>query len=274
MGKKLFFIATLLVSAAPFAQTVQRIAVSGLVQASAGEDVDGVSVYNISTGKGTVTDSLGRFTVQVAANDRLHISAIHFKPFVAVVGESVIGDKQVTVFLSPYVNYLEEVILKSHDLTGNLAKDAKTIDANVLVPNWDLSYAALEFKNNFKKDALSTIEGNAAEEALGYRQVKNGANIVGVVALLVNAVLPQGAKKESGPGRSSFTAKVQLLKNRFSPQYLNSVFGVPDNLATDFLFYAVENGFTESMLKGANGLQLTNFMFAQSQGYKNSIGEK
>ncbi|MCB0464912.1 MAG: hypothetical protein KDC78_04440, partial [Aequorivita sp.] len=75
MTKKLLLLLFIVVSPALFAQDIDRTKVSGKIHVPQGEDAEGISVYNISSQKGTITNADGSFEIEIAENDRLQITA-------------------------------------------------------------------------------------------------------------------------------------------------------------------------------------------------------
>ena len=60
------------------AQDIQRVEISGKIIVDS-PDVEGVTVFNATSNKGTITDAEGKFSILVALNDRLQISALQFE---------------------------------------------------------------------------------------------------------------------------------------------------------------------------------------------------
>ena len=99
----LFFTYTL------FAQDSTRVEVKGKIIVNT-PDIEGVTIYNVSSNKGTVTDANGEFKLNVMLNDKVEISALQFKDFSLVVTQSIVKNKQMTVFLVEQINKLDEVV--------------------------------------------------------------------------------------------------------------------------------------------------------------------
>lgn len=78
--------------------------VQGEIIVPKGDDREQISVYNVSSQKGTVTDVDGRFELAVATNDRVLISALQFQSFTVVVDEGVINAKVMRVYMNPAIN--------------------------------------------------------------------------------------------------------------------------------------------------------------------------
>jgi hypothetical protein len=61
MAKKLLLLLLFVAAPALFAQDIDRTKVSGKIHVPQGEDAEGISIYNISSQKGTITNADGTF---------------------------------------------------------------------------------------------------------------------------------------------------------------------------------------------------------------------
>ena len=254
------------------AQDVERVVVEGFITAPQSEDVEGVNIYNNSTQKGTVTNEKGEFTLKVGVNDRVLITALQFQSFTIIVDKGIIDTQKMKIYLNPAVNQLEEVIVRPYDLSGNIVADVNRVKTYTFAPKMDLSYEALNFKYEFQPDALTKIDGNAAEEALNNEGLKNGANILGILGLL----FPKNMEIDLVKNKT-IEDRVQIsrtLRQRFSNAYIEETFGIPKEKANDFLYFAEEGGLTETMLKAENEMELLDYMYLQSNRYKKTSEEE
>lgn len=253
----------LIITASLSAQGVDRVTIQGQITAPAGEDVEGINIYNISDQKGTVTDEEGKFELAVAKNDRIQVTALQFQSFTVIVDDGVMEVRKLTVYMNPAVNQLEEVIVRPYDLLGNVTADVRRIQTSVISTNWDLSYETLEFDYEFSPDALTGVRGNAAEEALGYSNLRAGADVVGLVGLL----FPKKKKTE----KQVVTDKdviTTALRQRYSNAYITETFGIPEDKVNDFIYYTEEEGIDANLLKDANEIELLEFLREKSVKYK------
>ena len=85
--------------------------------------LSGIHVVNTSRVNAVITDSEGFFEISVKIGERLKFSGIQFKTKDLLIGEAIFDSEFVTVYLEPFVNELDEVIVKPHGLSGNLSSD-------------------------------------------------------------------------------------------------------------------------------------------------------
>ena len=119
MKRTLLLIAFLFSTALIFSQESSRIEVKGKVVVNS-NDKEGITVYNASSNKGTITNDKGEFVIMVALNDKIEFAALQFNDFNIAIDEEVITSKQLTVILVEHINKLDEVLIIPYDLSGNL----------------------------------------------------------------------------------------------------------------------------------------------------------
>lgn len=268
MDKKLLLLLVLIAAPALFAQDIDRTKVAGKIHVPQGEDAEGISVYNISSQKGTVTDADGSFEIDLAENDRVQITALQYQSFTVIVDKGVIARKVMNVFLNPSVNQLEEVVVRPYDLSGNINVDVKKIPTYNVTKDWDLSYKNLEYGYTFVPDDKTAVPGNAAEEALHGNALKNGANILALLGGVAQLLFPKGEKITLVESQDIHSAVSNNIQQRFSREFIKDNFGIPEEKAFDFLFFAQENGLDQNLLKPQNEMQLMEFLFKKSREYK------
>ena len=254
-------------------QDIDRVKIEGKLTAPISEDVEGVSIYNVSSQKGTVTSPEGDFEIEVAENDRLAITALQFSTFTVIVDKGVIDKKQMGIYLNPVVNQLEEVIVRPYDLLGNVEADVSRIKTINIESKMDLSYKALNFDYEFSDDYLSAVRGNAAHDAFYNGQEPYGGDLIGLTAAIVNLFIPKKKKKSAKEKNTETTHVAYNLRQRFDNSYISEVFGIPQENAIDFLFFAQENGMYWELLKESNEIFLLDFMYEKSAAYLKQSGK-
>lgn len=244
---------------------VERIEVSGTITAPVNEDVEGITIYNKSSYKGAVTDAKGAFTIEVAENDRVLITAMQYQTFTVIIDKGVIDNRSMNVYLNPVVYKLDEVIVRPYDLSGNIQADVASIETNVVTPQWDMSYETMEFEYEFSDDQYTSIRGNKAEEAFYNGQKPNDqASIIGIIGMF----FPKKTSLNLGREYTEMAMVRGGLKQRFPKQYVLETFGIPEDEYGRFIYFAEDAGIPQSMLKEENTMDLLAFLFEQSELYK------
>ncbi len=260
----LFFIA-------PFflvAQQIERVTVNGVITSSvAGEDLEGISIYNASSQKGTITNGEGEFTIDVGIHDRVLFTALQFQKFTVIIDEGIVETKQMKVYVNPAITQLDEIIVRPHDLTGNIKVDVsriKTVDIN---SDFNLSWEEMEFEFEFSEDKSSSVENSALQEV-----PPAGLNLLAPFALLAELIF----KPKTNSSKPELTrlqqhqlkdASFVALQQRFPPAYYTDVLNIPEKEVENFVYFAVEHDFKTDLLKENNELKLMDFLEEQSQLY-------
>lgn len=268
MIQKLAFFLFVIISSSLFAQEIDRVMVTGKIHVPNDEDAEGISIYNISSEKGTVTDADGAFKIAVTENDRLQIFALQYKTFTVVMDKGVVEQKKLNIFVNPAITQLDEVVIRPYDLSGNIRADIEKIPTYSIGHDWDLSYQSMEFGYNFQRDQYSEIEGNRAEEALNSNHLTNGLNFVSILGGVSNLLFPQGKKINSVDQQRVNETLSNNMQQRFNREFIHDNFDIPREKTSDFLFYAQENGLEARLLKPENEMQLMQFLHEKSKEYK------
>lgn len=274
MLKKLLYIVFLCAAPALFAQEINRVSVIGKIHVPQGEDAEGISVYNASAQKGTVTDEHGEFKISVAENDRLQIFALQYQPFTAVIDKGIVETKKLNIHVYPSVTHLDEVVVRPYDLTGNIRADIEKIPTFYADNDWDLSYEAMEFGYGFIVDSQTGIKGNVAENALNPNYLQNGSDVIAIMGGVANLLFPKNRKtknKQVSLEESSHLSN--NLQQRFSRQFVEDNFDIPQEEAVNFLWYVQDRGFDRNLLKVENELELMKFLENESLEYKKNRTE-
>jgi len=116
--------------------------------------IENVHIINKSTKEGTISDKNGTFSITVKLNDTLLFSDIQYYLQEIEITKQIINDRKLEVSFLQRINTLNEVVLKAHDLSGNLILDSKNFKDTLLKAN----PIALKYDGNYK--ALSNIVAN------------------------------------------------------------------------------------------------------------------
>src|SRR5690606_6123436 len=264
MAKKLLFLLLIISSSSIFAQNIERTKISGKIHVPKGDDSEGISVYNVSSQKGTITNPDGIFEIEVAENDRVEITALQYQSFTVVIDKGIVEQKRMNIFMNPAINQLDEVVVRPYDLSGNINVDVKKIPTYSVTKDLGLFNYNLKYGNDLTPDAQTKIAGNAAEEALHGNTLTNGANILGLLAGAVSLLLPKRDKTTPAQKLETANAVGNNMQQRFSRSYIASTFDIPEDKAVDFLYYAQENGMEQRLLKPENEMELIEFLLKKS----------
>lgn len=252
------FIIICFITSFGFSQDINRIEVFGKIIVD-NVDLEGVTVYNTSSNKGTVTDIDGQFSIEVALNDRVEVSALQFKKFVIVINKDIIDSKILTVFLVERVNKLDEVVILSYGLSGNLNVDIGSV--KTFNPDLDAIFFGIQNMDDyeFSDDNKSGVINMAMEQGRYY----NGIDFAQIIGLLLK---PLFKSKTKNIINNSNTYK--YLTSKYSLSFLIKNLNIPQNSINEFVYFVEDNGFDQSLMEDGNELQFLEFLIKQSVEFK------
>lgn len=102
----------------------QPALIAGIVESDSVRLAD-IHILNLSSRKGTVSNSEGEFAIRVSPNDTLVFSGLQFHTLGIIVDKKMIERRVLNIELVPKIEELTEVELKGHDLDGLFYIDTK-----------------------------------------------------------------------------------------------------------------------------------------------------
>lgn len=127
---------------------VHNTTIQGRVSSSE-HHLDGVHIYNMSTGFGTVSNDLGLFEIEAKVNDTLLFSSLQYKNRNITINRNHINNKFIVVQMETQVTELEEMTL--HQLSGSMTTDLQKVPKvapKKYIFEWDKSDLAKEFEED------------------------------------------------------------------------------------------------------------------------------
>ncbi|MDG1685253.1 MAG: hypothetical protein P8H63_04380 [Flavobacteriaceae bacterium] len=191
-----------------YAQSIQDF--SGKV-ISDSLDISGIHVVNKNSGATTITNRKGEFSIGVQPTDTIIFSAVHIKIQALVLDSLVLSQPEINVYVEHAVNELKEVVVKPHDLTGNLADDVTAAPPPPL---------------NFNDVGIPGFEGERREKI---RYSSTGNLILSTLLLPIMPLDIEGVYKQiSGYNK-------RLRQSRKLNTQLQTVYRMIDFYGTNFL---------------------------------------
>ena len=258
--KKLLPLFIFCISFFAFSQDIQREIVNGKIIVE-GSDIENITIYNASSGKGTVTDNNGEFTIAVAFNDLLEIKALEYQNIDVRVNKAILESKKMSIYLIEEMNVLEEVVIKTDQLTGNIITDAKRVET--FSPKLDAIYFGIKYTDTYElsDDNKSQIR-NLEKNAQGQNMV-NGLNVVNVVDQLLIPLFRSEVKDKKAAGIPEVPAR--SIKYYLGSNYLVENFDIPEHRVEEFIRYVEEDDFDFDLLNYGNEIELLELLSKKSK---------
>ncbi|MUU77945.1 carboxypeptidase-like regulatory domain-containing protein [Winogradskyella endarachnes] len=276
--KSILFILCSLCYISTFAQSIEREPIKGRIVVVS-NDKEGVTVYNTSSNKGTVTDENGTFEIKVALNDVVQFGALQFEDFEVTITQEIIESKQLTVLLVEEVNKLNEVVLLPFGLTGNLHADLD----NVRTYNVDLD--AIYFGLDHIEDFEFTSDYKTKAENVAFNEYNPGMehmlNLVNVTGFLMKQVIDID---DVELGRIKFKSEKEKQKiektpfkkalDDYSVNFIHNNFNIPLNQIEAFTDYVEAQGVDSELFEEDKELQLLERITQLSNSFLKTISEE
>lgn len=250
MNHPFLSISLFLFASSLYAQDLKRTEVSGKLIAV--NEVEGVTIFNSTSRKGTVANSQGFFILEVALNDILEISALQYESNTVIVNQDVMDSRLIRLFLVDKVNALNEVLLLSSQLSGNLLLDMKNVKE---AKKMEINFGNLS-ELEFPEDEFTKVDNKIIKKD----QLTDGLNVASILG--INKLINRPKKKRSLPQEEvSLEKKISV---KYPPSFFIQNYKIPSHQADAFIHYVVSNGFTENLLEENEYFMLLEFLQIQS----------
>ena len=93
--------------------------------------VAGIHVINANRGLAEITDIDGYFEISVAIGEKLIFSGVQYEKRALEITPEIFDLDQITVYLEAFVNELDEVVVKPHNLSGSLTSDLANVKTQI-----------------------------------------------------------------------------------------------------------------------------------------------
>ena len=262
--KKFFLFLSLLSCACVFSQEFDRVKVNGKLIVES-NDVAGITIFNSSSNNGTITDENGEFSLEVGLNDLIEVSALQYQNINFRVNSDIIQSQSMKIFLIEEINRLDEVIVFSKGLTGDLGADVKS--KKLFRPKLDALYFGIKNKEEFEfENDNQTKVGNIALTRQDIPMV-NGLNIVNVVDQLLLPLFRSGVRDKETKGVPD--VPVQSIKYYFGSEFLVDNFSIPEHRVEEFIQYVENDSFDYNLLNYGRELEFLELLYQRSREFLN-----
>lgn len=93
--------------------------------------VTGIHVINADRGLAEITDIEGNFEISVAIGEELIFSGVQYKKRTLIITPEIFALDEITVYLEAFINELDEVVVKPHNLSGSLSSDLNNVKEQI-----------------------------------------------------------------------------------------------------------------------------------------------
>jgi len=263
--KKWLFLFTVLWSLNTISQNITRIEVSGKIIVE-GSDISGITIFNTSSNTGAITDENGAFKLKVAVKDKIEVSALQYQNIGFNVNEAIIKSKKMKLFLIEEINKLDEIVVFTEGLSGNLSKDLKA--ASPFKPQLDALYFGVKHSSeyDFETDYKSEVENIAIDRQ--HQAMVNGLNIVNIVDQLLLPLFRAEVKDKKKVGVPD--VPIESIKYYFGSEFLVDNFKIPEHRVEEFIRFVESDNFDFTLLNYGKEMEFLELLNKKSVEFLNT----
>lgn len=263
----LFFI--LVITQIGFSQGIERKVLRGKIVADSLE-VENLTVYNITSNVGAITDVDGKFSINARATDTLFIQGLSYDSKRYILTDKDFWLPVLEIKLHVKITELNEIIITPYTLTGDLKEDTKRIQV------YGEGFAKIDAKvvKYYDDDIrLGTPENTAMPNVFA----PTGVNLLGIVVGIANLVGIKGNPK-SNSERVFEERRIRDLQSksfsehmleRFSHNFFVETLKIKNEDIPMFMSFAELNVYELSpLLKAENELKLIEYLINKSEEFK------
>jgi hypothetical protein len=219
--------------------------------------VDNLSVRNITSNIGAVTDDQGSFTIYARPTDTLFFSSITFRSMHLVLKEHDFLEKPLVIRLDVNVTMLDEVIITPSVLSGQLDKDSKNTKTMTINSQFN-SGSIVKSDVPRPKAPVNTAMPSTASSL-------QGVNFIAIYDLIFS----RRKKKDRGEIYDSAPKKTftESVKERFTHHFFTEMLKIPHDEIGLFLNFCDKGKDTAWLLDPKNEFELTDYLVAKSNEY-------
>jgi hypothetical protein len=261
--KKILLVLLVLASVSATAQRFQRVKVDGKIIVE-GNDVEGITVFNTSSNKGVITNENGEFTIEVTLNDFIEIRALQYRNFDLKVSQAIIDSKRMRVILIEEINKLDEILVLTKGLSGELGTDVASV--KTFNPKLDALYFGIKKIDEYEfSDDLRTEVQNDVMHSQAQTMV-NGLNIVNIVDQLLIPLFRSEVKDKKSAGIPD--VPVSSIKYYFGSEFIVDNFNIPEHRVEEFIrFVEDDENFDYGLLNYGKELEFLELLNVRSEAF-------
>ncbi|TCK67331.1 carboxypeptidase-like protein [Winogradskyella wandonensis] len=258
--KKTLQLILLFLSLSASAQLI-RVEIKGQIIVE-GDDLEGITIFNKTSGQGTISDAQGNFSINIKVGDVLQVRALQYQDFNIVINEAMIASRRLNVFLIQEINQLDEIVLSNKKVTGNLVTDLEAVPT--FTPKMDAIYFAVKQEPQLNESRSEFIRNNInlTNATSQNKPLVNGLNLVNVVDQLLLPLFRSEVEDKDKVGVPE--VPVEAIKYYFGSEFLSDNFGIPKHRVEEFIRYVERKDFDFSLLNYGRELEFLELLNKKS----------
>ncbi len=207
--------------------------------------VENVHVINKNIKLGVATNKSGKFVIPVKVNDTLIFSSVRFSQKIVVITKNDLEHNLNTIVLQPHAIQLDEVVLFSHKMIGNLAIDGAKFKSKPSKGKVNyINFKGIDFDMLINDDAYKASEIN--KKALSSKtnsDIVSGGDILGLIKYLkgnANKNFKRASKEEQQEILNQIFNTTNTIRRDLKDDFFINTLKLPSDKINDFLYFAID----------------------------------
>lgn len=230
---------------------------AGEIRGQVLEDSIGVSsvhILNLSANRATISDDQGYFEISAGIGDTLLVSAIRYERQSFSASRQMLETGLLKIYLTPFVNQLEEVVLWPYNLSGDLGRDLTNIpkEETVSATSLGLPNALVPVKT---KSERMLFEATSGTGLIPLNPILNG--ISGRTRMLKRRLARNRAYQQT-----------VAVRARYSDSLFVNVLGIPAIRIPDFMYFCEVDPRFGALAGNEDRLRMWGFLREKSGKYR------
>lgn len=226
-----------------------------------GSDLEGITIYNTSSNKGTVTNKQGEFMLAVALNDILEIRALAYQNIDVRVNKAILESKKMSVYLIEEMIMLDEVAVTDKELSGNIVTDATRVEP--FDPKPDAFYFGVTYSDIYSLSDDSESQVRHLERSDQGKTMVNGLDVVNIVDQLLIPLFRSEVKNKEEAGVPEVPA--ENIKYYLGSTFIVENFEIPEHRVEEFIRYVEDDTFDYDLLNYGREIELLDLLSKKSE---------
>lgn len=260
--KKLLPLFVFYISFFAFSQDIKRENVNGTIIVE-GSDIEGITIYNATSTIGTVTNERGEFIIAVALNDQIEFRALEYKNFDVIINKDILESKEIHIFLIEEINKLDEVIVTTKKLSGNLKADLRKV--NTFNQKRNVIYFGIKSKDSYTYSNDNSNQINDIVASAQPQTVVDGLNVINIVDQLLIPLFRSEVKDKKAAGVPEVPSK--SIKYYLGSAFLVDNFNIQEHRVEEFIRYVEDATFNFDLLNYGHEMEFLELLNRKSKSF-------
>lgn len=228
-----------------------------------GSDLEGMTIYNTSSSKGTVTNKQGEFMIAVAVNDILEIRALAYQNIDVRVNKAILKSKKMSIYLIEEMYMLDEVAVPERELSGNIVADATRVEP--FDPKPDVFYFGVAYTDIYSLNDDSDSQVRHLERNDQGKTMVHGLDVVNIVDQLLIPLFRSEVKDKAEAGVPEVPA--ENIKYYLGSDFIVENFEIPEHRVEEFIRYVEDDTFDLDLLNYGHEIEFLDLLSKKSESF-------